>query len=454
MRLLRDAAHNFKGLPADFDESFSDVNVISGRNAKGKSSALDLFLALVVTDNSRHLLAADTEEGWIHGEFEDDAGVVTIHRTLAPGKIGNPVIKRADGTAPGAYGAFIQKIVDTATMDPIRRVMSLSPKEQAAILLQTVPLELDHNEVVQAVADVTGLRDLPAIVQNAKKLPALDALKSIEDYIYGARRDINRDAKLKRGHASELRASLGPAADKTDWTAEAERILGLMRSQAEEETRLKVSAERDFGLAKADVDREIDEKIEALNRQRATRKETLASDNQKNLDGIEAAQRPIREDLKVQHDRATTNAGEGQRLTRSKQIADANDAEAQALEDRSDAMTKALKALATTRERLLEKLPIKGLKVEGAQAYLNGVPLQEVNTAEQGIFWVRIAVMRAVEKDWGVVLIDDAEHFDDISFPKLIEACLKSGLQFFISRVEPHDLRIDRYESTLEVQTV
>jgi hypothetical protein len=453
MRILRAACKNFKSL-GDFDQRFGDVTVISGRNAEGKSSILDLISAFFVTDNSRHLLTVGAEEGWILAELEDEAGVITIRRTLSPEKIGNPVIKRADGTSPGAYGEFIKRILDVATLDPIRKVMSQSPKEQAAILLQTVPLELDHNEIVHAVADVTGLRDLPAIVQNAKKLPALDAIKSIEDYVYGARRDINRDAKLKRGHASELRASLGPAADKTDWAAEAERILGEMRKQAEEETRLKVDAERAYGAAKADVDRDIDAQIAALNQRRAKSKETLAVANDENLNGIEVAQRPIREDLKVQHDRATTNAGEGQRLTTSKRIADTNDAEAQALETRAEAMTKALKALATTREKLLEKLPVKGLRVEAGQAYLNNVPLQETNTAEQGLFWVRIAVMRAMKMDLGLVILEDSEHFDGAAFAHLLEACRASGLQFFIARVEDHELSIKNYESTVEVKTV
>ena len=452
MRILSAYARNVKGF-SDFAEEFSDVNVISGWNSSGKSSVLDIINALFVTDGDRQLLKVGTDKGELGCVIEDEAGSISIDRTLTTEGISKPSIKRSDGVTVSAYGAFIKSIVDVVTMDPIRRVMEASPKEQAAILLDTVPLELDYNVVVQAVADLAGLRDLAAIVQNARKLPALDAIKSVEDYIYGARRDINRDIKKARTYASEMRASIGPAGDKTDWAAEASRLIGEMRKQAEEETRLRVETEQVYGDAKAEIDRDINEQIAALGRERAKRRELAAGVYQESLGEIELSQRQPREDLKVQHDRATTNAGETQRLTRSKEIADANDAEAKALDERSKAMSKALDSLAATRDKLLENLPIKGLKVEAGQAYLDGVPLQETNTAAQGEFWIRVGVMRAMKKGLGMMLLDNMEHMDDRNFPRILKSCCASGLQFFISRVEPHDLRIDRYESTVEVQT-
>jgi hypothetical protein len=245
-----------------------------------------------------------------------------------------------------------------------------------------------------------------------------------------------------------------------------------MTSQAAEESRLKVAEEQRFasenGVAMsshneemADIDRDFDTQIADLNRRREKRKQecrdgmrdadtSRQAAHRQNLTQIEDAQRPLRERLKVEHAGATANAAETSNLTATKKLAEQNESGAKALETRSTAMSTALDSLRTLRDKLLEKLPIPGLRVEGGRAYLDGVPLEEVNTAAQGEFWIRIGVMRAVKKALAIILIEDSEHFDARTFPRIIEQCRATGLQFFITRVEPHDLRIDRYESTAD----
>jgi hypothetical protein len=343
--------------------------------------------------------------------------------------------------------------------------MSASQKEQTAILLETIPFELDHSSLVAAVNGL-ALADLQTYVANARKLQALDAIKSVEDFIYKERTGINRDVKTKRAHAQELRASLGPAGDKTEWQAEAARLLKDLQNNASDKAVQLQQAESDYGNAKKDVacqcemdrseiDRQIDDEISRLNRLRSERKAAVATTEKNhllklaevhkdNLASVEATFQPEHERLTLAHDRAQQNASQQERLKQTVVIAKQNDTEADALDVKSKAITKALDRLDALREGLLEKLPIRGLKIEGGRAYLGGIPLEEVNTAERGKFWVRIAVMRAMAKDLGIVLIDDAEHFDSDNFAMLLDACKSSGLQFFISRVEDHPFRIQR----------
>jgi DNA repair exonuclease SbcCD ATPase subunit len=476
MRIARAASHNFKGFERDFDQQFGDVNVISGRNEEGKTSILDLLSGLFVTDSSRTLLRVGAEEGWFSAVLEDATGRIEIRRDMTPEKISDPKIKREGGGNMGAYGRFIKEVVDTCTMDPIRRVMNAPPEEQVKILLQTMPLTLEPDALDRTIPEalLAALPDLPGIVRNAKRLPALDSLKAVEDYIYGQRRDITRDAKRMRAHSEELTASLGAAAtDDVDWSAEVHRVLGQIQANASEETRIRIEAERDqtnlaqshkdaTAEAKGVIDKEIDAKIAALNLERKeahARLDAAETENQerlqaeflRKLEATENERRPIREQLKVHYDRAQNNASQRDRILKTREIAQTHGRDAGVLEARVEVMTAALTSVRALRAHLLETLPIKGLSFAAGQAYLDDVPLSEVNTATRAKFWVRVAAMRAMSKDLGIVLIDDAEHFDDINMPILIQQARASGLQFFITRVEPHPLRIECFDSTAEV---
>ncbi|MEN6604830.1 MAG: hypothetical protein ABFD86_20645, partial [Bryobacteraceae bacterium] len=268
-----------------------------------------------------------------------------------------------------------------------------------------------------------------------------------------------------RIQAQQLRESLTGAADGADWGSVAGALLEQIQKLAAREARDREAAERQYGEAKKvlaerfarserEIDADIDAQIAALNEQRRQRKEALASQKETkaeelasghraNLDGIAEAVRPERERLTSEHAAANERAGREAADARTKANAEANEQEAASLESKSEAMTGALKSLDGVREKLLEKLPIKGLEIRGGVAYLDGVPLEEKNTAERAIFWIRVAVLRAMNKDLGVVVIDDAEHFDDINFPILVDAAKRSGLQFFISRVAPHEFQIE-----------
>jgi hypothetical protein len=466
VRISRASVRNVKGFES-FDQTFGDVNVLSGRNGLGKSSVLDIICAAFVTDGSRNLLKTGADEGEILVILEDGTEAIEIRRTITAGKVSEPVIKSNKRGKVGAYAKFIKEIVDTATMDPIRKVMNLGQKEQLAILLETLPLELEPGALKAAVASCPEFA--AEAVDAQAKFGALDAINHLaqdnKGKIYLARRDANRDAKKARIQAQQLRESLSGAADGANWSDKAAELLKRLQTLAAREARDREAAERQYGEAKkvlaerfakfaAEIDADIDAQIAALNEERRKRKEDLtrqkdakaeelASGHRANLDGIAEAIRPEREKLTVEHATATERAGREAADARTKAAAEQNEREAADLEAKSEAMTTALKALDAVRSKLLENLPIKGLEISGGRAYLDGVPLEEKNTAERAKFWIRIAVLRAVNKDLGVVVIDDAEHFDDVNFPVLVDAAKRSGLQFFISRVEPHEFRIE-----------
>lgn len=466
MRIERIKAHNFKSFE-DFDETFGDVTIMSGRNGEGKSSVLDMVYAAFVTEGDRNLLRAGATEGEFTVVLRDDSGeMIEIRRTLKPGTVSAPQVKSSKTGAMGAAATFLKTLVDGATMDPIRRVMLKDPVEQAKILLETIPLDLDHAALTGAVAGLRDVDNLPATLQNAKKLPALDAIKSVEDLVFKERTLVNRDVKTQSAHAQQLRAAVEPEAEKTSLddglsvTAQLEKVI---EAQSAETAKVLESAnlasQQTITIFKGyldGVDEEASRQIKQIEQQARATKETFFESRDAQLKTLQEAHEKQREEiigryaaereaLKAKHERVQASLLRQANASQTKEAAAKAESQAAASKAKSVTMTEALAEIDKIRAALLEKLPIHGLKVEGGQIYLRGVPLQEVNTGQQGKFWIGIAARRAVEKGLGVVIIDDAEHFDDINFPVILENCKASGLQFFIGRVAPHPFKIEKW---------
>lgn len=479
MRIERIKARNFKSFE-DLDETLGDITIISGRNSVGKSTFLDIVYAAFITEGDRNLLRVGADEGEFTIYLRDDNGeTFEVRRTLKPGKVSAPTVKSSKSGTMGAAASFLKTLVDTATLDPIRVVMALPPAEQAKILLETLPLTLDHAELAAAVSQtwgtslenslLLGIPNLTAIIYNAKKLPALDALKAVEDCVFDQRKLVNRDVKTQMAHASQLRAAVGPADDGKELAAEAaavaERLEVVIESEAGEKSEIlqscnfsdhaaKASCEADIAKLKEKADKaiaDIQERLTAESaRLRGERDNKLQHIQRRYAEMREAVTEKYsteREELKVKRAQIQERVIRQSGAIETKRNAQAAESQAADSKAKSDAMSKALDAIKDIRAKLLESLPIPGLSVEGGQIYLKGVALQEVNTAQQGKFWIGIAVRRAIDKGLGTVIIDDAEHFDDVTFPMILESCKQSGLQFIIGRVAPHPFKVEKWSA-------
>ena len=469
MRISYIAAHNIKGFAEEFHYDPGSVNVVSGSNGSNKTSLLSLITGLLGPANPR-MLRVGSEAGEIQAVIvDDDSGEkFDIVRQFVPGKAKSPTVKSSKTGKLGAGPTFLKGILDSVSLDPLGEAMHAKEDRQCEILLQTMPLDLDHAELAAAV---TGVEIAQEALGRAAKLQALDAIAVVHDTIFAERTGVNRDAKNSATLAEQLIAAIPESISGTDWVAEADRLQVELDGITARDTAKRQEVFAEFVKVKATatqthfdtvkgINDDIDTAIKALEKERSERilkakndetatLERLSDVHREILDGINDEFTPERAKVTTALGEAKANASVGQQVTANRATAKKAADDAARFASQSLAMTKAIENLDKLRASLLDKLPIKGLTIQSGIPYLNGVPLSEANTAEQIKFWVRVAALRAGEL--GIVALDNTEALDSKNFKLFIEAALKTDIQWFVGRVSDGPFNIEVHNAAVEV---
>lgn len=474
MRISSLSTANLKAFES-FTMECSDVNIIAGQNAEGKTSVLAFITGLFGKGNSR-MLRPGCDSGFIKAKFISDDGEETwdVERIFEPGKVRAATVESSKtGKLGGAKSEitaarFIEQIADSISIDPISRAMNASEADQVKILLETMPMKLEHGELEGAVAELgsTEVPGLAAHLSNATRLASgLDAIRATHKAIYDHRRDVNRDAKTKSTHAGELLAGIPEGQeDGIDWKENLDGVNAEIRQAEQQQAADRLQAEQEYAkfrevvvererVDNQRIDADIDERIKELEAERTNRKAIVSQErtaerddlsklHQESIDEIVAKYKP---DL----DRLTAaQAVDQQRMTdqvrhnATRAIAVKNAKESDLLTQHSDKMTAVLAKLQELELTLLKRSKIKGLTMREGIIYLDNMPLSEKNTAERAKFWLRIGAMRA--GDLGVICADGMECLDAKTFDRVVESLKGSGLQWFLGRVDEKPFRIER----------
>lgn len=478
MRISRLRAVNIKGF-TDFEVDCADVNICAGINGSNKTSTITLITALFGNlggkGNSR-ILRAGADSGEISATIESDDGGETwdYSREFNPGKIGPPVVRSSVTGKLGSPAEWLRPLIDKVSIEPISRAMNASEEEQTEILLSTIPMAVDQTDLETAAAgvDVPGLA---AHLKNAQRLSSgLDAIAAVHKAIYDERTNVNRDCKTKTTHATELLDSIPKRVEGEDvnWqsrTAELhEEKIRKTREEADESREVERLCSAEFSSVsdmrarlEEEIDREVDDQIKALEQKRASRKSEVSTDAQRQwkkvtadkeerLTSIQKAYRPIMESLSAQHAESQRNWMEQGQHDSTRAIAARSARESGILKSKSEAMTVALDRLDNLKMSLLGRLDkeVPGMRVESGIISIDGVPLSEKNTAERVKFWLMIGARRAGEL--GVCCADGLECLDDFEFEKVSRAMLRTGLQWFLGRVDSKPFRVERINAAVE----
>lgn len=396
MKIIRLTAANIKRLRAVEIAPDGTLQIVTGRNAQGKSSVLDaIWLALGGGAASRET-PRPVRDGEKDAEVSLDLGDLVVTRTWDAEKGKTELVVRArDGAKYPQPQTLLDRLVGKLSFDPLA-FTRLSARDQR-----------------QALLDLLGL-DFTAEDRERQRL---------------------YDERLETGRQAHAFGEL-PKLDKGAPTTEIPPSTVLQRIAASIDAARAIERARDLadecGLHIEQIDKRIGETEAALARLREDRVQIVerraeamdslrtlpAPEDRDSLDaelaGIEDRNQVARENARILRDREAQAALEVQYTEMGRAIAAIDQAKAQ--------------TLAAT------EMPVPGLGFDDSGVTFRGVPFQQASSAEQ--IRVSLAMAMALNPTLRVIRILDGSLLDADSMAEIAAMATASDYQVWIERVE------------------
>lgn len=397
--------------------------LIGGRNAQGKSSALD---ALTVAFGGKRAAPADpvrhgAEEAVI--DVELDEGALTIHRTIdADGE--SKLEVREKGSLIRSPQARLDKLVAGRFLDPIS-FLQLSATEQRAQLL--------------AMFDRDG---------------SIAKLEERRERIFAKRTEVGRDMKKAAGELARLKAvEVGEPIDVAALSAERAAIadkqragdgLGLAHREAAGKVQQAVAELGKTQALIAELEKQLVAAMEArdgwaaqLEQRQLAEVDTKAK--------LEAARQEWTE-ITPRRDQLDADLKRADEHNRAVFEAEANNkrhaaaaATVKEIEQQTAQQTELLEKIEAQKLEVLANvgLPVEGLGISSDGITLAGVPFAQASAAER--LRVALALAMAASPNLDDIWIRDGALLDDDSLAAVAEQALKAGKRCWVERVGDRD---------------
>lgn len=381
MKIVRLTAENVKRLKAVEITPDGNVQVITGRNAQGKTSVLDaIWLALGGGAASRET-TRPIRDGEDKASVTLDLGDLTVTRTWVGDKTALTV-KNADGAKYGSPQGVLDALVGRLSFDPLE-FTRLSAREQVAALLDLVDLDVD-----------------------------LAALAADRASAYEERAEIGRQGKA----IGAVIVDESLPAEETSAT----EIISKIRAAQEAH---RADAEARGFLATAEA------RVVELRSELATWEATVASrrsvvdqlpDELPDVDHWEGRLATVEE----------TNAA-----VRANNAARERAARQADLRDQYDALTARIEQIDRTKASALAKatFPVPGLGFDDSCVTFQGVPFSQASAAEQ--IRVSLAMAMSLNPKLRVIRILDGSLLDSDNLALIGEMANEQDYQVWIERV-------------------
>jgi phage shock protein A len=387
LKILSLAAENVKRLKAVYIKPDGTLQVISGRNAQGKTSVLDAIWLALGGGSAARDTSKPIRDGEETAQVTVDLGDLVVTRTWL-GEKSTLVVKDADGQKYSSPQSMLDSLVGRLSFDPLA-FTRLSARDQVAALLDLVELDID-----------------------------LDALARQRQTLFDQRTEVGRGVK-----------ALGE--QPIDKTLPTEEVSWAEISNKYDKAR-DISRMHDNASAR---EAEAARSIQAIEERIAAAKKELVDAHHwlKNIGEEIAALPPIPDiaDLKQQLEEAEgTNA-----KIRQNNGAIAVAAERKSLQADYDSLTKKIEELDGKRSAALAaaEFPVDGLGFTDDGVTYNKVPFSQASSAEQ--IRVSLAMAMALNPKLRVIRIMDGSLLDEESMTAIAEMATVHGYQVWIERV-------------------
>lgn len=382
MKIIRLSAENVKRLKAVEIEPDGTLQVITGRNAQGKTSVLDAIWLALGGGAAMRDTAKPVRDGEDTAKVELELGDLVVTRTWKNGGTSLNVTGK-DGAKYSSPQTMLDALVGRLSFDPLA-FTRLSGREQVAALLDLVDLDVD-----------------------------LDKMAAERERLYDARTEIGRQGKAL-GDVPAIDNSL----PKTEQSAS--EIVTRLR-EAQEAHRSYEWARDELAHAQTRVE-ELRVELEAWDAEVETRRARLEAlpDELPDLGYIEESLSTVEE--------------------RNAAIR-ANNAAKDRLKEKSDLThaynehTAKIEALDVKRDKALAKakFPVEGLGFDDDGVTYKGVPFSQASAAEQ--IKVSLGMAMALNPKLKVIRIMDGSLLDDDSMQAITQMAKDSDYQVWVEKV-------------------
>jgi len=391
MKIVRLTAENVKRLRAVEITPDGNIQVITGRNAQGKTSVLDaIWLALGGGSASKGTVKP-IRDGEEKASVCLDLGDLVITRTWTGDRTALKV-ESADGAKFSSPQGILDSLVGRLSFDPLE-FTRLSARDQVAALLDLVNLDID----------------LPAVAAQRQRT-------------YDERTEIGRQGKALAGQVD----GLGKREDAPDAEVSVSALLTQYR-EADEQHRAHRSTYNAAAILEND--------IEAANAQILTIKTLIES---KTI-ALRAAEKslskttdlPDLDAIQGQIDGAEeTNAAVRRNATRASLAADLDATRAKFTKATHD-----IEAIDKTKADALAgaTFPVDGLGFDDDGVTYRGVPFSQASSAEQ--IRVSLAMAMSLNPKLRVIRILDGSLLDAENMALIAEMAKDKDYQVWIERV-------------------
>ena len=370
---------------AELDRLNSKMVVLTGKNAQGKSSALNsLFWAIggpkavqidqVVRDGADKAVVTVDLDDYIVTRSQTAGGTMSLK------------VETKEGQSFKSPQSLLDTIISRSTIDPVAFI-GLSPKDQAAKLLEIVKLDVSPQELDAKIKVIFDERTMIG-----------REVKQLEGQLAGLG-EIEAGVPDEAVSATDLVNELGHANQQVSNNAELRSKLDLVRHDVESLRHELKMAEQWIDENEARIESLVDPDIDAI-------KAKLAD-----IDGINAKVRAKKEHLTLSDTLATKRGLQDACTT------NINDLEAQ----KRDALSKA-------------KFPVAGLGFGDGCVTFNGIPLSQASSAEQ--IRVSMAIAMATNPKLRVIRISSGSLLDSDGMEIISKMAEEGDFQVWVEKVD------------------
>lgn len=414
--ILELKADNFKRLRAVTIRPDGHTVVIGGRNAQGKTSALDAIEA--VLGGGRHCpeepLRRGARKGFAEIKLDEVPALeldgLTIRRTFSQGSNSKLEVRSSDGLLKSPQ-AILDKLLGTLSFDPLA-FLRQDRHKQTLVLKQVAGL--DFTELDKAIAKFVDERKEGKVLVASLKQRA-DGTESFDG------------VPDKEVSVDELLAELESQRKENEAIDELEGL----RARANAALQARQS---DLDALRANLVDANNALVEAENAMREMRDEHIPAADTVLLAATDAVNNATRFDPNIIREQLSA-AGETNRKVRANVAHKEAALDLFAAEAVLDTSEGNLTTTRAQKARLIEdaEYPVEGLSVDDDGVLFRGFPLSQASGAEG--LKVSAAIGLALNPDLRVLLIRDGSLLDADSMAALAEIAKEADAQIWIERV-------------------